>query len=112
MRLKWILIYGDMDAEGLIDCCDYVPPQQEKPKSPSYEESLRDVFERKKQIYVDPQYFPKPLPEYEDEEIDYAMEDEDAAEAILVDAGVTTYVERILNLPEMTLQRSSISTKR
>ena len=68
-----------MDREGLINFGDYVPPQQEKqivPKPPTYEESLQDIMEGKKEIHVDPQYFPqKPddlPPEYDDdEEIDY-----------------------------------------
>lgn len=68
---------------------DYVPPQQEKqivPKSPTCKESLQDVFEGKKHIYVDSKYFPEvPPPEYED--IDYGMDDEDAAEAVLEDVG-------------------------
>ena len=47
---------------------DYVPPQQEKqlvPKPPTYEESLADVLEGKKEIYIDPQYLshdPQELP--------------------------------------------------
>ena len=49
--------YEDMDIEGLIDFGDYVPPQQEKQlvqKPPTYEESLKDVLEGKKQIYMNP----------------------------------------------------------
>ena len=73
--------YGiDIDDEveemGLDDLFgDYVPPQQEKqivPKPPKYEESLADILEGKKEIYVDPKYFPedpKELPpEYDDDE--------------------------------------------
>ena len=41
-----------------------VPPQAEKqqlvPKPPTYEESLADILEGNKEIYVDPQYFPDP----------------------------------------------------
>jgi len=65
--------YEDMDVEGLIDFGDYVPPEQEKqivPKPPTYEESLKDVLEGKKEIYVDPQYLPQEPqempPEYDD----------------------------------------------
>ena len=65
--------YEDMDVEGLIDFGDYVPPEQEKqivPKPPMYEESLKDVLEGKKEIYVDPQYLPQEPqempPEYDD----------------------------------------------
>ena len=62
----------------------YVPPQQEKqivPKPPTYEESLADILEGKKEIYVDPQYFPQdpqePPPEYDDgEEFDYKIDDD------------------------------------
>jgi len=53
--------YEDKDVEGLINFGDYVPPEQEKqiiPKPPTYEESLKDVLESKKEIYVDPQYLP------------------------------------------------------
>ena len=49
--------YEDMDIEGLIDFRDYVPPQQNKqivPKPPSYEESLKDILEGKKQMYMNP----------------------------------------------------------
>ena len=51
--------------EGLV-------PENKKqivPKPPTYEESLKDILEGKKQIYVDPQYFPEEPqdmpPEYE-----------------------------------------------
>ena len=86
--------YGiDIDDEvedmGLDDLFgDYVPPQQEKqlvPKPPTYEESLADVLEGKKEIYVGPQYIPSDTqhlpqdqpPEYYDEGIDYTIADED-----------------------------------
>ena len=102
--------YGldDFFDEGLI-------PENKKqivPKPPTYEESLKDVLEGKKQIYVDPQYFPEEPqdmpPEYEeDEEIDYALDEEDSADMILDDLGLPNYdaIEKQLNQPEMTQKR-------
>ena len=94
--------------EGLV-------PENEKqivPKPPTYEESLKDVLEGKKQIYVDPQYFPEEPqdmpPEYEeDEEIDYALDEEDSADMILDDLGLSNYddIEKQLNQPEMTQKK-------
>ena len=70
-------------------------PQQEKqlvPKPPTYEQSLQDILEGKKEIYVDPKYFPEEPelpPEYdEDEEIDYGLDDEDMDNEILNDLGL------------------------
>ena len=102
--------YGldDFFDEGLV-------PENEKqivPKPPTYEESLKDVLEGKKQIYVDPQYFPEEPqdmpPEYEeDEEIDYALDEEDSTNTILDDLGLSNYdaIEKQLNQPEMTQQK-------
>ena len=102
--------YGldDFFDEGLI-------PENEKqivPKPPTYEESLKDVFEGKKQIYVNPQNFPEEPqdmpPEYEeDEEIDYALDEEDSANMILDDLGLSNYddIEKQLSQPEMTQRR-------
>ena len=102
--------YGldDFFDEGLV-------PENEKqivPKPPTYEESLKDVLEGKKQIYVNPQYFPEEPqdipPEYEeDEEIDYALDEEDSANMILDDLGLSNYdnIEKQLNQPEMTQQK-------
>ena len=102
--------YGldDFFDEGLV-------PENEKqivPKPPTYEESLQDILEGKKQIYVDPQYFPEEPqdmpPEYEeDEEIDYALDEEDSANTILDDLGLPNYdaIEKQLNQPEMTQKR-------
>ena len=102
--------YGldDFFDEGLV-------PENEKqivPKPPTYEESLQDILEGKKQIYVDPQYFPEEPqdmpPEYEeDEEIDYALDEEDGANYILDDLGLSNYddIEKQLNQPEMTQQK-------
>ena len=102
--------YGldDFFDEGLV-------PENEKqivPKPPTYKESLKDVLEGKKQIYVAPQYFPEEPPdmppEYEeDEEIDYALDEEDSANMILDDLGLSNYddIEKQLNQPEMTQQK-------
>ena len=108
--------YGDMDVEGLIDFGDYVPPQQEKqlvPKPPTYEDSLADVLEGKKEIYFDPQYLsenpPELPPEYDDdEEVDYALNTEDETSDILKDIGIPDYenVELVLNQQEMTPQKT------
>ena len=54
-----------MEIEDLFG--DYVPPQSEKqivPKPPTYEESLKDIMEGNKEIYVDPQYFPEIIQSY------------------------------------------------
>ena len=108
--------YEDMDVEGLIDFGDYVPPQQEKqivPKPPTYEESLVDLMEGKKEIYVDPKYFPgdhQELPPeyYDDEGVDYTITDEDMSNKILDDIGIANYenVDKVLNQPEMTNQKT------
>ena len=96
--------YGldDFFDEGLV-------PENEKqivPKPPTYEESLQDILEDKKQIYdEEPQDMP---PEYEeDEEIDYALDEEDSANMILDDLGLSNYddIEKQLNQPEMTQQK-------
>ena len=99
--------YGldDFFDEGLV-------PENEKqivPKPPTYEESLKDVLEGKKQIYVDPQYFPEEPqdmpPEYE--EIDYTLDKKDSANMILDDLGLSNYddIEKQLERPEMTPQK-------
>ena len=105
--------YGldDFFDEGLV-------PENEKqivPKPPTYEESLKDVLEGKKQVYVDPQYFPEEPqdipPEYEeDEEIDYVLDEEDSANYILDDLGLSNYddIEKQLNQPEMTQQKMKL----
>ena len=77
--------YGldDFFDEGLI-------PENKKqivPKPPAYEESLKDM-----------------PPEYEeDEEIDYALDDEDSVNMILDDLGLSNYddIEKQLERPEM-----------
>ena len=106
----------DIPDYGLDDFFDEgLGPENEKqivPKPPTYEESLKDVLEGKKQIYVNPQYFPEEPqdmpPEYEDdEEIDYALDEEDSANMILDDLGLSNYddIEKQINQPEMTQQR-------
>ena len=123
----------DIPDYGLDDFFDegLVPENKKQivPKPPTYEESLKDILEGKKQIYVDPQYFPEGPqdmpPKYEeDEEIDYALnvedeaialkEAEEAAEAeeaeevsanrILDHLKLSNYddIEKQLNQPEMT----------
>ena len=93
--------YGldDFFDEGLV-------PENEKqivPKPPTYEESLMDILEGKKQ------YFPEESqdmpPEYEeDEEIDYALDEEDSANMILDELELSNYdnIEKQINQPEMT----------
>ena len=95
--------YGldDFFDEGLV-------PENEKqivPKPPTYEESLKNVLEGKKQTYVDPQDLP---PEYEeDEEIDYALDEEDSANMILDELELSNYddIEKQINQPEMTQRK-------
>ena len=110
-------IEDEVEDMGLDDLFgDYVPPQQEKqivPKPPTYEESLADVLEGKKEIYIDPQYLsenPQELPpEYDDdEEVDYAIDDEDLIKETLEDIGIPDYenVELKLNQQEMTPQKT------
>ena len=122
-------IEDEVEDIGLDDLFDeqHVLPEFEKqivPKPPTYEESLKDILEGKKEIYVDPQYFPQdPPPEYDDdpkyfpqdpqelppeydddEEVDYTIDDEDLSNYILNDVGIPDYesVEMRLNQPEMT----------
>ena len=106
----------DIPDYGLDDFFDegLVPENKKQivPKPPTYEESLKDILEGEKQIYVDPQYFPvKPQdlpPEYEeDEEIDYALDKEDSVNMILDDLGLSNYddIEKQINQPEMTQRK-------
>ena len=106
----------DIPDYGLDDFFDegLVPENKKQivPKPPTYEESLKDVLEGEKQIYVDPQYFPeKPQdlpPEYEeDEEIDYALDEEDSANMILDELELSNYddIEKQINQPEMTQRK-------
>ena len=104
---------GGIPDYGLDDFFDegLVPENKKQivPKPPTYEESLKDILEGKKQIYVDPQYFPEEPqdmpPEYEeDEEIDYALDEEDSANMILDELELSNYddIEKQINQPEMT----------
>ena len=106
----------DIPDYGLDDFFDegLVPENKKQivPKPPTYEESLQDILEGKKQMYVNPQYFPEEPqdmpPEYEeDEEIDYALDEEDSANVILDDLGLSNYdaIEKQLNQPEMTQKK-------
>ena len=98
-------IPDDFFDEGLV-------PENKKqivPKPPAYEESLKDILEGNKQIYVDPQYFPEEPqdlpPEYEeDDEIDYALDEEDSANMILDELELSNYddIEKQIIQPEMT----------
>ena len=110
-------IEDEVEDMGLDDLFEQpVLPQQEKqlmPKPPTYEQSLQDLLEGKKGIYVDPQYLPQEPddlpPEYdEDDEIDYALDDEDMDNEILDDLGIQNYdsVKKVLNLPEMTPKKT------
>ena len=99
----------DYGLDNLFD--EGIRPENEKQivsKPPTYEESLKDILEGKKQIYVNPQYFPEEPqvmpPEYEeDEEIDYALDKEDSANMLLDDLGLSNYddIEKQLERPEM-----------
>ena len=104
---------GGIPDYGLDDFFDegLVPENKKQivPKPPTYEESLKDILEGKKQIYVNPQYFPEEPqdlpPEYEeDEEVDYALDEEDSDNIILDDLGLSNYddIEKQLKQPEMT----------
>ena len=105
---------GGIPDYGLDDFFDEgLNEKQIVPKPPTYEESLKDILEGKKQIYVDPQYFPEEPqdmpPEYEeDEEIDYALDEEDSANMILDELELSNYddIEKQLNQPEMTPKKS------
>ena len=107
---------GGIPDYGLDDFFDegLVPENKKQivPKPPTYEESLKDILEGKKQIYVDPQYFPEEPqdlpPEYEeDEEIDYALDEEDSDNMILDELELSNYddIEKQINQPEMTQRK-------
>ena len=99
----------DMNLGDLFDEQPVLPSSEKQlvPKPPTYEESLEDILEGKK-IYVDPQELP---PEYDDdEEVDYAMDDEDISKDILNDIGIPNYenVDKILNQPEMNPTKTEV----
>ena len=104
----------DMDLGNLFDEQPVLPESEKQlvRKPPTYEESLEDML-KGKEIYVDPQYFPDPQelpPEYdEDQEVDYAIADEDKTKEILDDLGITNNesVDKVLNQPEMTPQKTN-----
>ena len=82
-------------------------------KPPTYEESLQDILSGNKEIYVEPKYFPQEAqelpPEYDDDnEIEYALKDEDMNNEILNDLGIQNYdsVDKVLNQPGMTQQKN------
>ena len=109
----------DMGLDGLFE--QPVLPQQEKqlvPKLPTYEESLKDILEGKKEIYVDPKYFPEEPelpPEYDDDEdIDYALDDEDMDNETLDELGLENYdsVEKVMQQQEMTERRNKKRSKK
>ena len=91
----------DIPDYGLDDFFDegLVPENKKQivPKPPTYEESLKDVLEGEDMP-----------PEYEeDEEIDYALDEEDSANMILDDLELSNYddIEKQLNQPEMTQRK-------
>ena len=106
--------FPDYGLENFFDE-GYIPENEKQivPKPPTYEESLKDVLEGKKQIYGNPQYFPEEPqdmpPEYEeDEEIDYALDVEDSDNMILDELGLSNYddIEKQLDQPEMTQRKN------
>ena len=112
-----IRVEDDVEDMNMGDIFDEQPvlPESEKqivPKPPTYEESLKDLLDGNKEMYVDPQYFPQDQelpPEYDDYEIpDYAMDDADITKEHLNDIGLPNYdsVDMVLSQPEMTPQKS------
>ena len=104
----------DMNLGDLFD--EGIQPETTKqlvPIPPTYEQSLHDLLEGNKEFYIDPQYFPQEPqelpPEYDDDdEIDYALDDEDMSNENLNDIGIMDYdsVEKVLNQPEMTPKKT------
>ena len=92
----------DIPDYGLDDFFDegLVPENKKQivPKPPTYEESLKDILEGKD---LPPEY-------EEDEEIDYALDDEDSVNMILDELELSNYddIEKQLNQPEMTSKKS------
>ena len=92
---------GGIPDYGLDDFFDegLVPENKKQivPKPPTYEESLKDILEGED---LPPEY-------EEDEEIDYALDEEDSVNMILDDLGLSNYddIEKQLNQPEMTQQK-------
>ena len=73
-----------------------------------FEQHSKDVIEGKKEIDVDPQYLQELddlPPEYDvDEEVDYAINDDDLKRETLNNFGLENYetVDMVINQPEMT----------
>ena len=112
-----IHVEDDVEDMNLGDIFDEQPvlPESDKqivPKPPTYDESMKDLLDGKKEIYVDPQYFPHDQelpPEYDDDEVpDYAMDDDDITKEQLDDIGLPNYdsVDMVLSQPEMTPKKS------
>ena len=92
----------DIPDYGLDDFFDegLVPENKKQivPKPPTYEESLKDILEGEDMP-----------PEYEeDEEIDYALDEEDSANMILDELELSNYddIENQIKQPEMTPRRN------
>ena len=92
---------GGIPDYGLDDFFDegLVPENKKQivPKPPTYEESLKDILEGEDMP-----------PEYEeDEEIDYALDEEDSANMILDELELSNYddIEKQINQPEMTQRK-------
>ena len=118
-----IRVEDDVEDMNLGDIFDEQPvsPESEKQimlKPPSYEESLKDLLDGKKEIYIDPQYFPQNQdlpPEYDDDEVpDYAMDNDDITKEQLDDIGLPNYdsVDMVLSQPEMTPKKSQSYLKK
>ena len=107
-RKQGVPVYGialedeDIPDYGLDDFFDegLVPENKKQivPKPPTYKESLKDILEGED---LPPEY-------EEDEEIDYALDEEDSANMILDDLELSNYddIEKQLNQPEMTPKKS------
>ena len=117
-----IRVEDDVEDMNLGDIFDEQPvlPESEKQialKPPTYDESMKDLLDGKKEIYVDPQYFPQDQelpPEYDDDKgIDYTMTDYDETQTQLDDLGLPNYesIGMVLNQPEMTSQKKRVILK-
>ena len=110
----------DMNLGDLFDEAPVLPGSEKQlaPKPPTYEESLQDLAEGKKEIYVDPQYFPQNPqdyqelpPEYDDNEgIDYSIDDEDLMRETLDHLGLINHedIEKQLEQDIMTDKRKKM----
>ena len=116
VRNYGIDINDEVPDYGLDDLFDEeLQPDTTKqlvPKPPSYEESLQDFLEGKKQVYMNPDIIhpgdDELPPEYDDEIPNYAIDDEDTINTILDDLSFENYesVEKKLNGPIMKPQRT------